>query len=67
MTSSCGVCGKASVEALEHAGATLLPRNTARVNEALIRTLPARLRESQAVFDRTGGLHASGLFSPGDT
>lgn len=63
MTSSCGVCGKATVEALEHAGAALLPQNTVRVDEALIRSLPARLRESQAVFDRTGGLHASGLFS----
>jgi FdhD protein len=63
MTSSCGVCGKASVEALEHAGAAVLPRDTARVDEAVIRALPARLRESQAVFDRTGGLHASGLFS----
>jgi len=63
MTSSCGVCGKASVEALEHAGAGVLPRNTVKVDEALIRSLPARLRESQAVFDRTGGLHASGLFS----
>ncbi len=64
MTSSCGVCGKASVDALEQAGAAVLPRNTFTVDEALIRSLPARLRESQAVFDRTGGLHASGLFSP---
>jgi FdhD protein len=63
MTSSCGVCGKASVEAIEHAGGAPLLRATPRVDEALIRTLPARLRESQAVFDRTGGLHASGLFS----
>ncbi len=65
MTSSCGVCGKASVDAVEQAGAAVLPRDTVRVDEALIRSLPARLRESQAVFDRTGGLHASGLFSPG--
>jgi FdhD protein len=35
------------------------------VAEALIRSLPGRLRESQAVFDRTGGLHAAGLFSTG--
>ncbi len=63
MTSSCGICGKASIEALETAGATILPRALPQVNEALIRSLPAKLRESQAAFDRTGGLHASGLFS----
>ena len=34
-----------------------------KVGESLIRSLPAKLRESQAVFNRTGGLHASGLFS----
>ena len=63
MTSSCGVCGKASIEALETAGATILPRGVPQVEASLIRSLPAKLRESQAVFDRTGGLHASGLFS----
>jgi FdhD protein len=64
MTSSCGVCGKASVDAIETAGACVIPHDAIKVDEALIRSLPARLRESQAVFDRTGGLHASGLFSP---
>ena len=63
MTSSCGVCGKASIEALESAGATILPRSVPQVDEAMIRSLPATLRKSQAVFDRTGGLHAAGLFS----
>jgi FdhD protein len=63
MTSSCGVCGKASIEALKAAGCTILPRGVPKVDESLIRSLPAKLRESQAVFNRTGGLHASGLFS----
>ncbi len=63
MTSSCGVCGKASIEALETAGATSLPRGVPKLDELTIRSLPAKLRESQAVFNRTGGLHASGLFS----
>ncbi len=63
MTSSCGICGKASIEALETAGATILPRGVPQLDELLIRSLPALLRESQAVFNRTGGLHASGLFS----
>lgn len=63
MTSSCGVCGKASIEALETAGGAILPRGVPKVDESLIRSLPVKLRESQAVFNRTGGLHASGLFS----
>jgi FdhD protein len=63
MTSSCGVCGKASVEALENAGCTTLPQDVPIIDERMLRSLPAKLRQSQAVFDRTGGLHASGLFS----
>jgi FdhD protein len=63
MTSSCGVCGKTSIEALENAGCMFLPQKSPVVAESLIRSLPIRLRESQAVFDRTGGLHAAGLFS----
>ncbi len=63
MTSSCGVCGKASIEALENAGCAILPHGAPMVDEALIRSLPARLRESQAVFQRTGGLHAAALFT----
>jgi FdhD protein len=63
MTSSCGVCGKTSIEALENAGCTLLPRDVPCVAESRIRSLPAKLREAQAVFDRTGGIHAAGLFS----
>ena len=63
MTSSCGVCGKASIEALEATGCNGPPRGMPKVGESLIRSLPTKLRESQAVFDRTGGLHAAGLFS----
>ncbi|MDP9053272.1 MAG: formate dehydrogenase accessory sulfurtransferase FdhD [Acidobacteriota bacterium] len=64
ITSSCGVCGKTSIEALEHAGCTVLPLHPAIIAESVIRTLPAKLRESQQIFNRTGGLHAAGLFSP---
>jgi len=63
ITSSCGVCGKASILALENAGCTVVPRSILTVAASLIRSLPAKLREAQAVFDRTGGLHAAGLFS----
>ncbi|MDX1393671.1 MAG: formate dehydrogenase accessory sulfurtransferase FdhD [Gemmatimonadota bacterium] len=62
-TSSCGVCGKASLEAVEIRGCAPLPDGELRLDPATIRALPDRLREGQAVFDRTGGLHAAGLFS----
>ena len=60
-TSSCGVCGKAALESLEIHGCAVLPRG-ARVPDSTLRALPQRLREAQATFDRTGGLHAAGLF-----
>ena len=63
MTSSCGVCGKASIESIEAAGCQILPRDSRRFDPAIIPTLPDKLRASQQVFDRTGGLHACGLFS----
>jgi FdhD protein len=61
-SSSCGVCGKASLEALAAQGCPMLSRNGPRVPGALIPELPQRLRQSQAVFDRTGGLHAAAMF-----
>jgi FdhD protein len=61
-TSSCGVCGKASIEAVYATGCTMLPRNGFAVAAAVIHGSPRTLRESQAVFDRTGGLHAAALF-----
>lgn len=60
-TSSCGVCGKSSIEAL-YTGAKKLGENRFRIEGALINSLPERLRQSQAVFEKTGGLHASALF-----
>jgi FdhD protein len=63
MTSSCGVCGKTSIEALENNRCTTLPRGVSIVTESVILSLPDKLRQAQAVFNRTGALHASGLFS----
>jgi FdhD protein len=63
VTSSCGVCGKASIEALEKAGCTRLSSASPQVTKTVIRSIPEKLGESQAVFKRTGGLHASALFS----
>ena len=60
-TSSCGICGKATLEALEIRGCESLPAGPA-VDPAIIQALPAALRRSQEVFERTGGLHAAGLF-----
>ncbi|MDM7921887.1 MAG: formate dehydrogenase accessory sulfurtransferase FdhD, partial [Pyrinomonadaceae bacterium] len=60
-TSSCGVCGKSSIDALRTEAARL-PDDGFRVSSDVIHSLPARLRESQSVFERTGGLHASALF-----
>jgi FdhD protein len=61
-TSSCGVCGKASLEAVEAQGCRVLAGGPL-VRSALLPELPNRLREAQTVFARTGGLHAAGLFS----
>lgn len=60
-TSACGVCGKASLDALHLRGQTAVPPGPA-VSAALITSLPDRLRAGQGVFDVTGGLHAAGLF-----
>ncbi len=62
-TSSCGVCGKASIEAVRVAAGPV-PDGPV-VDVAVLESLPGRLREAQRVFDRTGGLHAAGLFSAG--
>jgi len=60
-TSSCGICGKASLLALR----TVCPPRRANdftIDAPLLCGLPARLRASQPLFDRTGGLHGAGLF-----
>jgi FdhD protein len=59
--SSCGVCGKASICAVRVKGMRR-PAGEIRVSPALLAGLPGILRDSQAVFDRTGGLHAAALF-----
>ncbi|MEH0417196.1 formate dehydrogenase accessory sulfurtransferase FdhD [Streptomyces sp. B21-083] len=66
-TSSCGLCGKASLDAVRTTarwaiddGADAPP---VRLTPELLASLPDRLRASQRVFDRTGGLHAAALFT----
>jgi FdhD protein len=64
-SSSCGLCGKASLEAVRTtAGRPISDTPPLRVAPELLAALPDRMRAAQPVFDRTGGLHAAGLFSP---
>ena len=61
-TSSCGICGKASLLALR----TVCPprrANTFSIDAETLCSMPERLRAAQGIFDQTGGLHAAGLFT----
>jgi FdhD protein len=63
-SSSCGLCGKASLDAVRTASRLpIAAGGGTRVTPEVLAALPGRLRAGQAVFDRTGGLHAAGLFS----
>jgi FdhD protein len=62
MTSACGVCGKANIDALRDRGLVAV-RSELRVPAALIAALPDRLVSAQRVFASTGGLHAAALFN----
>jgi FdhD protein len=62
-TSSCGVCGKTSLDALATGARKIEVARDFRVAARLIDTLPRKLRERQQTFERTGGLHAAALFS----
>jgi FdhD protein len=59
--SSCGICGKASIEAIRVRGLRA-PNSMLRVDPEMLCELPGRLREQQEAFGRTGGLHAAALF-----
>jgi len=61
-TSSCGLCGKASLEAVQTSVHWSVADDPLAVTPELLSLLPERLREAQKVFDSTGGLHAAGLF-----
>jgi FdhD protein len=62
-TSSCGVCGKASLDAVKLRTRYPPAADPLVVTPAMLAALPDRLRTRQRVFDRTGGLHAAGLFT----
>jgi FdhD protein len=61
-SSSCGVCGKGAIEAVRVSAEPV--ESELRVAANMLASLPDRLRAGQAAFEATGGLHATGLFSP---
>lgn len=61
-TSSCGVCGKSSIDAVRTTSKFTGIPSTLVVPAALLYSLPDKLREAQSIFENTGGLHASGIF-----
>lgn len=63
-TSSCGVCGKTSLEALHVTGLSSLAHCTSTFARDVIISLPDRVKNLQHVFTKTGGLHAAAVFDP---
>jgi FdhD protein len=64
-TSSCGVCGKASIDAVRTRSRYDVTRDQTTVDPVRLAGFPDVLRAAQKTFERTGGLHAAGLFTPG--
>ena len=62
MTSSCGLCGKASIDAVRTASHHPVTDDELVIDAELLASFPDRLRAGQDVFDKTGGLHAAALF-----
>jgi FdhD protein len=62
-TSSCGVCGKSSIEAVTASAGTRRVSGDLVVREKVLRALPDRLRAAQSGFAQTGGMHAVGVFN----
>ncbi len=63
--SSCGICGKASLDAVEVQGLDRLPEGGPRISSAILHDLPGTLRDGQPLFHATGGIHGAGLFDTG--
>ena len=60
--SSCGVCGKTSMDSLEIICKTRINKDVPKIKNTLITKIPDLLRENQSEFSKTGGIHASALF-----
>ena len=61
--SSCGVCGKTSMDSLEIICKTKINKDSPKIKSSLITKVPDLLRKSQSEFSKTGGIHASALFN----
>jgi FdhD protein len=61
-TSSCGLCGKASIDAVRTQSVFDVRDDALRIGAGLLSAFPGKLRAGQAVFEKTGGLHAAALF-----
>jgi FdhD protein len=62
-TSSCGVCGKSSIDAIKTVSVFTSSNDDLKLQPDIIYGLPDKLRQQQEVFESTGGLHASALFN----
>src|SRR5205814_2602076 len=62
-TSACGLCGKASIDTVRTRAPFDVREDAVVVSPSVLASLPERLRAAQRVFERTGGLHAAGLFT----
>jgi FdhD protein len=63
MTSACGICGQANLDALAARGYTRLPPG-GRIAATVLHTLPGLIRSRQRLFEKTGGLHAAAVCTP---
>ena len=61
-TSSCGICGKASIEAINTVSVFTAEKDSININAAILYNLQDKIKEQQHVFEDTGGIHASALF-----
>ncbi len=62
-SSSCGVCGKSSIDAIKTSCKINLNATSFEINKSLLYTLPNKLKTAQTIFNQTGGLHAAAIFN----
>ncbi len=62
-SSSCGICGKASIEAVQSVCPNKIEETDFKISHRILYQLPEKLRAAQKIFEYTGGIHAAGLFN----
>ena len=63
-SSSCGVCGKASIDMVRSVSCYFPRRNHPLIHASIVQAMPEKLAQQQALFECTGGIHAAAIFSP---